>query len=276
MTAIAAALPVIDLEPARRLRRDIRTAMTTLTPKEARFLVDAYYTVQDYRTQAANQERALTADGEPAEVIGYLFDNFEVLESQLKRALDAWTDTQELGRRVKTVYGIGPVIAAGLLAHIDITKAPTAGHIWRFAGLDPSLVWAKGQKRPFNAKLKVLCWKAGDSFVKFHNRDECVYGHLYAQRKAIEVAKNDAGDFADQAARILTEKKIGKETDAYKAYSAGTLPPAHIDARARRWAVKLFLAHYQEVAWTLATGTPPADPYPISILGHGDRIRPAW
>jgi hypothetical protein len=98
MTAIAAALPVIDLEPARRLRRDIRTAMTTLTPKEARFLVDAYYTLQDYRTQAANQERALTTDGEPAEVIGYLFDNFEVLESQLKRALDAWTDTQELGQ----------------------------------------------------------------------------------------------------------------------------------------------------------------------------------
>src|SRR5581483_161544 len=25
--------------------------------------------------------------------------------------------------------------------HIDIEKAPTAGHIWRFAGLDPTLRW---------------------------------------------------------------------------------------------------------------------------------------
>ena len=37
--------------------------------------------------------------------------------------------------------GIGPVIAAGLLANIDIKQAPTVGHIWRFAGLDPTNKW---------------------------------------------------------------------------------------------------------------------------------------
>jgi hypothetical protein len=38
--------------------------------------------------------------------------------------------------------------------------------------------------------------------------------------------------------------------------------------------VKLFLAHYHHVAWTLATGTPPPKPYVISILGHADFIAP--
>jgi hypothetical protein len=44
-----------------------------------------------------------------------------------------------------------------LLARIDIVKAPTAGHIWRYAGLDPTVRWNKGEKRPWNAGLKVLC-----------------------------------------------------------------------------------------------------------------------
>jgi hypothetical protein len=37
-------------------------------------------------------------------------------------------------------------LAAGLLAHIDITKAPTAGSIWRYAGLDPSIEWLGREK----------------------------------------------------------------------------------------------------------------------------------
>lgn len=49
-------------------------------------------------------------------------------------------------------------------------------------------------------------------------------------------------------------------------------PPAH--SRAKRWAVKLFLAHYHHVAWSLATGTPPPKPYVISVLGHADFIAP--
>ena len=57
------------------------------------------------------------------------------------------------------------------------------------------------------------------------------------------LARNDHGDYAERAALILTQKKFDKKTDAYKAYSSGNLPPAHIHAMARRYAVKLFLSH---------------------------------
>jgi hypothetical protein len=261
-------------DPISKLARDIKAAVTTLSPAEARFLVDAYYTQQEYRKAAGNQVLALAKSGEPHEILKWLFDQNETLEKQIMRALDKWTDTQPLGRWAKSICGIGPVIAAGLLAHIDISKAPTVGHIWRFAGLDPTSTWEKGEKRPWNANLKTLCWKIGESFVKVSGNPGDFYGRFYLDRKEFEQAQNDAGKLSDQAAAKLVKFKIGKATPAYAAYSTGKLPPAHIHARAKRWAVKLFLAHYQHVGWFLATGEEPPKPYAIAILGHVDFVRP--
>lgn len=257
-----------------RLRKDLAAAAVTLTPREARYLVDLYYQVQEYRIALAGQIRAVGTE-EPHAMLDFMIDQVETLEGQLKRALDLWTRDHPLSAWARGICGIGPVIAAGLRAHIDITKAPTVGHIWRFAGLDPTLVWERGQKRPFNASLRVLCYKIGESFVKVQNNDSDVYGVVYATRKVLEIERNEAGQFKEQAAQVLAAKKIGKATEAYKAYSVGKLPPAHIHARARRYAVKLFLAHYWETAYRLHFGTEPPLPYPIAHLGHVHKIEPS-
>ncbi len=261
-------------EAVQRLRRDLAKAASSLSVDEARYLVDAYYRIQDNRKTSGNQVRALAESKEPHGVLLWLFYQNETVEKQIKRALDSWTDALPAARWAKSIVGIGPVISAGLAAHIDVARCTTVGSIWRFAGLDPTVEWKKGTKRPWNASLKTLCWKIGESFVKVSGCDDDFYGHLYARRKDQEIAANEAGQFADQAARKLERFNIGKATDAYKAYAQGKLPPAHIHARAKRWAVKLFLAHYHHVAWTLATGQPPAKPYVISILGHADFIAP--
>lgn len=262
------------LDPISRLSRDIKSALVSLSEQEARYLVDAYYTMQGYRIQASNQVRALNESKEPHEVLLWLEANNELLENQIRRALDAWTETRPLGRWAKSITGIGPVIAAGLLAHIDITRAPTAGHIWRFAGLDPTTKWAKSTKRPWNANLKTLCWKIGESFVKVSGNPNDVYGKIYLERKAVEVEKNARKEFADQAAAQLAAKRIDKATEAYKSYEQGLLPPGHLHARAKRYAVKLFLSHYHEVAYKEHFGQPPPKPYPIEHLGHEDKIEP--
>lgn len=282
--------PVIE-----RLSKDLKTAAATLSPDEARYLVDAYYQIQEYRKAADNQVRSLAKQNEPHAVIEWLGRQNEILEAQLKRALDTWSDTSELGRWAKSITGIGPVISAGLLAHIDITKAPTAGHIWRFAGLDPTVVWSKKTKRPWNASLKTLCWKIGESFVKVSGHPEDFYGQFYLKRKAAEWEKNLAGEFADQARQSTERKTFGETTAAIKWYKGrfdpatvrefqrleknllelpavenGTpmLPPAQIHARAKRYAVKLFLAHYHDVAYHLHYKQPPPKPYVIEHLGH--------
>ena len=262
-----------DMTSVQRLTRDLTAAALTLSDAEVRFLVDAYYQQQDNRIRAAGQIRSMGKE-EPHSVLLWLEDQSTTLENQIKRALDKYTASHPTGEWMRSVYGIGPVISAGLLAHIDIERAPTVGHIWAFAGLDPTKKWEKKTKRPWNARLKVLCWKAGESFVKFSNAEECYYGRIYKQRKEQEQQKNEALEFSDQAAKVLETKNIGKDTDAYKAYSVGKLPPAHIHARARRYAVKLFLSHLHGEMYRTLLGKEPPLPYPVAILGHAHVIEP--
>ena len=284
-----------------RLTRDVRAAAATLSPGEARFLVDYYYLLQEDRIRSLNQTRQLMESGEPHEVVRWLGAQAETMEKQLKRALSAYADAHRAGRWAQTITGIGPIIAAGLLAHIDITKAPAAGNIWSFAGLNPTVTWGKKQKRPWNARLEVLAWKIGESFVKVSGRDADFYGKFIIARKAMELAKNLAGDYAAEASRIITEKEYGEDTDAKvwytgrlsseaaaafyttppesrgpglaaklaKGVAAGDgvpmLPPAHIHSRAKRYAVKLFLSHY---------GAAPKSPWVLTQPDHVHHIPP--
>lgn len=264
------------LTPITRLTRDLRNASVTLGDDEARFLVDAYYQMQDNRISADGQIRSIdkSETPEPHAVLSWLSDQNATLEKQIRSALDRYAQAHIVGPWLYSICGIGPVISAGLIAHIDITKAPTVGHIWRFAGLDPTTSWEKGQKRPWNATLKTLCWKIGESFIKVSGNENDIFGGVYKRRKEMEIANNEAGKFAEQAAAVLAKKKIGKTTDAYKAYSVGKLPPAHIHARARRYAVKLFLSCLHSVWYFQHFGVLPPKPYAISILGHAHLFWP--
>jgi len=265
-----------QLEAFTKLDRDLKKAATILAPDEARYLVDAYYAVQSYRIRFGNQIRALTESGEPHELFRWMYGNIEGLEGNVKRALDAYSGSQPVGIWARTVPGIGPVLASGLLAHIDIAKAPTAGHIWSYAGLNPEQRWEKGQKRPWNANLKRITFLIGESFVKVQSRQRDVYGHVFAERKKLEQEANECGFYADQAQAIIQSKRLGKETEAYHWYSEGKLPPAHLHARARRYAVKLFLAHLHAVWYEIENGAPPAAPYVLTHLGHAHYIKPPF
>ncbi len=292
--------------PVERLGRDIRSAATTLTHDEARFLVDAYYTMQDGRIRAEGQIRSIDKGEkpEPHMILDWLAIQNRTLEDQIKTALDRYSLASPVGEWARSIIGVGPVIAAGLLAHIDITRAPTVGHIWAFAGLDPTKSWEKKTRRPWNAKLKVLCWKLGESFTKQQNNKADIYGKVFVERKAYETAKNLNGDYADQAAHSLETKNFKPSTLAWWWYSAmltpaaaaelqkmqqpsvaaakklhekhgpgvAMLPPGRINLRAQRYAVKLFLAHLHEVWFKDFYGEAPPLPYPIAHLGHAHHI----
>lgn len=299
---------VRELTPLKQLTKDLKEAAATLSPSQARYLVDMYYTLQEHRKASMNQSGALERSEEPHSVIDWLAENMTSLEGQVKKVLDYWGKQSQLGQWCNSITGIGPVITAGLLAHIDIEKAKTAGAIWKFAGLDPSVKWNKGEKRPWNAALKVLCWKIGESFVKVQNRESDVYGKLYAKKKQDYINKNSMGEYEQAAKGKLEAFNIGKTTDAYGWYSGqyplGTaaaysalegdelrkkylekvrvepgegvpqLPPAHIQSRSKRYAVKLFLSHFHHVAWELRFKTPPPKPFAIDILNHTHYVAP--
>ena len=318
--------------PAKRLRADLKLAAQSLTPKEARYLVDTYYQMQENRKRAENQKRALAGAGEPSLAVSFLKKEAERLEGEAKYMLGEFADSQPIGIWAQTITGSGRIISAGLVAHIDIERSPTVGHIWSYAGLNPNQKWKgkkivtqivaeylKGRKptpddlpvlvqlvegiglgtvqrlvstnkegkprkltadsiisalslRPWNASLKTLCWKIGESFVKVSNHPQDIYGHIYAERKAWEQVQNEQGRYKDQADIGLA--RVGRSTEAYGYYKKGLLPPGQIHSRAKRYAVKLFLAHYHHVAYELHYGKQPPNPYVIDHMNHNDIISP--
>lgn len=327
----------IDLEPIKRMSKDIRAAADNLSDTEARYLVDTYYQMQEGRIRADHQIRSMKDTGEPNLVLQYLAENSGILENQIKGALGRYVRKHIVGDWLLSVKGIGDVLSAGLLAHIDIKKCPNAGTIWNYAGLNPDVEWLgnekskkiiqsvkdemgiKGDKikdkelvtliekscnkmkrnsihyyssigksgsknslkefskwaagRPFNASLKELCWKIGESFVKVSGKDDALYGRLYVQKKEQLIRENEELKFKEAANEKV--KIVGKSTESYKYYSECKLPPAHIYARAKRYAVKIFLSHLHQVWYELHHGKPAPKPFAIAHLGHVHEIKPS-
>lgn len=255
------------------LKGELLRNVSAMGRDEARALVDAYYQIQDYRLAASNQERQ-AADGDvPLTVLDWLAEQMISLERQIKKAMDVWTDGDVVASWAKSQRGIGPVLSGALSAYIDIEKTPGVSHLWRFAGVDPTMVWEKGQKRPYSAGLKVIQWKIGESFVKISGRDDGFYGQIYLARKAYEQAKNMSGAYAEQAAHKLATQRI-QDPKVKETLEAGRLVPGHIHARAKRYAVKLFLSHWWMVARCDAVPGPLPKPYALEHLGHVDFIAP--
>ena len=266
-----------------RLSRQMLREAASLTMPQIRGLVDSYYEIQDYRKSGANRHRAVSQGVDAHPLVDYVVDRLQGLEKDIARIMAVATDAHAPSKWAKSLVGIGPVLAAGLLAHIDITQSPTVSSLWRYAGYDPTCVWEKGQKRPWNARLKVLGWKCGQSFMKFSNhRNATLYSQLYRERKAREQARTEAGLHAEVAAHYLASKRFRTGTEAFKAYEQGRLPKGQIDARARRYAVKIFLSHFWNVCYMLHFQRTPPLPYiamadPAHHAQHLDRYAiPNW
>ena len=267
-------VPVDGLSAVERLLLELKKKARSLHRREARCLVKAYYEIQRHRVNSASNIRAsIKANEVPNDVLQWAAMQFETLEKDIVKILDIFSSQHEAGRWAKRQCGIGPVLAAGLLAHIDVNKSSTHGDVWHHAGLIPGLVKKKGETQSWNSDLRMLCWKIGESFVMFHKKPNCFYGKLWREKKDIYQAKNEAGEYAGQCAEILASKNFNKSTDAYKAYSEGKLPPAHVHARARRFAVKIFLSHFFEIEYQAVHGKEPPLPYAMAHLGHAHRIK---
>ena len=291
-----------------RLNRDLLLAARTMGDNQARYLVSLYYLEQEMRKRADNQLRTLEDNDDPDEVVSFVAEHSYVMEKQIAKGLKEYTSTHIMGDWLKAIHGIGPVLSAGLMAHIfvgmwcahcrgrsakdcekrqadkkrklvphkfePVEACPTVGHIWQFGGIagDGQRKWVKGERRPYNAEFKTLLWKVGQSFMKFHTNPKCYYGHFYENRKAYEIENNEAGRLAERAAESLPH--FNPKTESYKYYSVGKLPPAHIDARARRYCVKIFLAHFFEEWYRRTYNKEPPLPYPIAFMGHAHRHAP--
>ncbi len=235
--------------------------------------VELYYDVQKLRIMHQNKERTESV----RDLTNWLNEWLALGEKVLTSKLTQWCKSNISPRVTKWAFsqiGIGPIMAAGLAAYIDIEKASSISALWKYAGLAPGFDRpVKGQKLPYNNRLKTLCWKLGESFVKVSGKDGAFYGQLYLTFKADEISKNESGKYKEAADRELSSKKF-KENATKKRLLEGKLSDAHLHSKAKRKTEKMFLAHY----WTKGReymNLPVRQPYAMQILGHDGIIEPA-
>jgi hypothetical protein len=240
-----------------------------------RALVTMYYQIQGNRIKMANQLKAIEREvsnasesADSAGIMSFFTDQLNASEENIKTFLDVWTNRDPVCIWMKAQSGIGPVIAAGIAANFDITRAKTAGAFWKYIGWDGEKTVRKaGVKCNYNPKVRVLAWKAGHSFKMGYKKDDCFYGHLYARKKEEYIARNESGGFAETAKKQLTEKKFGENATKAKLME-GKISDAHIDAMALRFASKMFLSHVFDVMYIMEYGEVPPVPYVHEHLGH--------
>ena len=146
-----------------------------------------------------------------------------------------------------------------------------------------SITWGKLYKAilsyPWNQELKEILYRCGVMFRRTGGRGAVTspYRAIYDWRKEYEVSRNEAGDYADQAAYKLESRNFRKTTVAYANYIQGKLPPGHLDARARRFAVKIFIVHLHQIMFFQRYRKMPDKPYVLAVLGKEKEIVcPKW
>ncbi len=159
-------------------RKEVKTA-SAYTREEALSLVGLYYSIQKTRVGATNKlsahERNVDIVSNPV-FIESIKSELHKVEKQTARGLKAYADAQPLGTWCQSLRGLSYITTAGLLAHINLHVATNPAKIIRFAGLDPTIQWNKGEKRPYNAHLKTLCWKIGTAFKMANPNEVSVRG----------------------------------------------------------------------------------------------------
>ena len=241
-----------------------------LSNVEARFLVSDYYFCQEMRKRADMQLRHLgdKASVANAPVLQWTGQQAAEWEKAVQNALGRFGEASPVGRWMMAQHGIGSVIAAGLLAHIDIEKAPTVGHIWSFAGLNPSKKWNKGEKRPYNAALKQITYHLGECIKRTWKDADSFYGPIYGSRKKLIVERNEAGYNAERAKTFRTTSN-----EVRAALKKGMLPAGNLDRQACNFVAKIFLSHLHAIMYWDKYKRSAPKPFAISILGHAHEIR---
>lgn len=136
----------LAFEPFVKLNQDLLSAAKTLTQQEARYFVDRYYQIQEERKRTDNQLRAASEGREPSALLLWDSDHVMKREKAVLAMLSVFAEQSRPGRWLLSIHGIGPVMTAGLLAYIDIAKAPTPSSIWSFAGRNPQAKWLGREK----------------------------------------------------------------------------------------------------------------------------------
>lgn len=220
-----------------------------MTDTTLRILVDLREMMQKQRIGFGNRAAALArgadaGDGRSEAFMARWHEHFAVVERQADAEIGEAVKEYPIYEYLRRVRGVGPMLAAQLIAMIDIGRANTVSALWRYAGyavIDGERERpTKGEKLHYNARLKKVCYLLGMSFLKTNSP----YRAVYDDGRAFYVANRPAWTKARQ----------------------------HMAAMRRM--IKHFLTHLW-VVWRELEGLPMRPLYVEERLGHEHISSPA-
>lgn len=254
-----------------------------------RWLCDVYEQAQKLRIGVNNRLDAVERgadDNPPDPFVALLGGDLEMTENKIRREMLRELKSHPAWPWLEQVKGIGPTLACKILGLSyncnGLTQENgTVSRFWSFAGLGVEngkrISPKKGEKRPYNTRLKTAFFLAGESFIKSRGAYRSEYDawkHTYRERqrgkmKALGVPAEIAdGLQPGEAAWKAKIKEVNDEHGAEAVWSDG-----HTEYAARRQMVKLFASHLWEV-YREEVGLPVRPPYVLDntvpgYQGHG-------
>jgi len=216
------------------------------------------------------------------------------MEQRYERMMPMFVEGEPVYQRfLKEIIGIGPVLSANLIKEFGhCEQYEHSSSLWKHCGLDvqngASPRRRKGEKLYYDPKLKTLAWKIAASFRQMKTP---VYRDMYdaekeEQRRRMEhsvcrfCGKRTDGHYRKPKSNEyyctedMDQQVFLKDFDIVDTVPLNATPPwsgLHIEYRALRKAVKLFLEHYW-VASRKVTGQPTESPWIIEHGKHSDYI----
>ena len=134
----------MELVDAFKLTDKVKTDfidISNISREEMKMLVDLYYQLQDNRKRSREQIRSIEQDRDGGKscnvsVMNWVLLNQGLLEKQIPPIMQAVCENDEVGRWLLQIKGIGPVLAAGLLAYFDVEGRQYSNTFISYAGLN--------------------------------------------------------------------------------------------------------------------------------------------
>jgi len=230
-------------------------------------LVDAQLSVEKLRVQCQVRQTHLSLQGRKDPHTDELVDKVRELEEWIDGKVGKLVVDHPAYEWFSKVKGIGKENIGKIIGLIDIEKADTASSLWSFAGYAPkdghAMKKVPGEKLPYNAQLRTMCWRVGGSLMKAGGK----YYDYYAQQKQRLIAR-----FEVEGRKVVPAAQLPKE-NGRKVENASFISDGHIHNMAFRLMIKLFLSHLW-VVWRQNAGLPVRPCYAMEKLGHTGIINP--
>jgi len=264
-------------------------------PHLLRTLVDMYYDFQSQRIQtqlrieASKREHFLTEDDLSIYGLTTIFQNAAAFEVDIEKIIKRQLKNHALYNQYLTrITGIGPMLAAGLIAYIDdIEKFDHVSSLWQYCGYGMNR-YCEQCKKPTYVEVE---YHTGKTAKKLHPLETC---HICQEKTQIILQRRISGyqsnwndklkvlawkagiSFVKQSAdrskyRKLYDKIKKDEHRLHpkkiKENSKTLYNDGHLHNRAMRKVVKIFLAHFWQT-WRRQKGLEAPEPYAKQLLGH--------